>query len=176
MKIIIVGKSGSGKDYFKQYLISRGLRPDISCTTRPKREHETDHIDYNFMEDNDFMYFVEKKEMIQWQEFNGFKYGTIINSWNNADVFIMNVSGLKQLDPELRKQALVYYLNIDSTTRFKRIIKRDYDIDEYNEDTPNYSEIGDTINKRLVSDADEYKDFTGYDIEITNPNFLNIKP
>jgi len=175
MKIIIVGKSGCGKDYFKQYLTKRGLLPDVSFTTRHKKEHEKDGIDYHFISKDVFDGCIERQQMIQWQEFNGNKYGTHAGSWNTCDVFIMNVNGLKQLNPEYRTRALVYYLDIDQHTRFVRILKRDYnlELEEYNKESNEHGAIEHTINTRMLNDEREYTDFTDFDIRITNPDFIN---
>ena len=51
-KIILVGKAASGKDYFKDYLTSKGLKPNISQTTRPMREGETEGKTYYYISEN----------------------------------------------------------------------------------------------------------------------------
>lgn len=179
MKIIIVGKSASGKDYFKKLLQKKGLKLDISYTTRKRRDHETDGVHYNFVSDDEFRKLVDDKKMVQWQDFNGSKYGTHIDMWNECDVFIMNVSGLRQLTPELRQQAMVYYMNIHEHDRFVRMLARDHDLtlDAYNHYVENKNKdikiIEKSIHDRINADETEYKCFDDYDVEIVNPNFLH---
>ena len=38
-KVIILGKSGSGKDYLMRKLVERGLKGCLKWTTRPQRNH-----------------------------------------------------------------------------------------------------------------------------------------
>ena len=179
MKIIIVGKSASGKDFFKKLLFSKGLKLDISYTTRKRRKNELDGIDYQFVTEDEFDMLVEHKRMVQWQKFNDKKYGTHLDMWEECDVFIMNVNGLAQLPKELREQALVYYLNIHEHDRYVRILYRDYKmtLDEFNAKVEGKDKkalaIADVIHKRIKADEAEYKHFVDYDIEMTNPNLIN---
>ena len=53
-KLIIVGPSGSGKDFLRRALIKKNLRYEPKITTRPIRIHEVDGIDYNFITQKEF--------------------------------------------------------------------------------------------------------------------------
>ena len=48
--MIILGQSGSGKDYLRRELINLGLRYSPKFTTRPKRELEVHGEDYDFID------------------------------------------------------------------------------------------------------------------------------
>ena len=39
-KLLIIGKSGSGKDYLLRKISEKGLKAGIKCTTRPIRKFE----------------------------------------------------------------------------------------------------------------------------------------
>ena len=41
-RIILVGKAGAGKDYFKDFLIEKDYKPSVSYTTRSKRDGEVE--------------------------------------------------------------------------------------------------------------------------------------
>ena len=53
-KIILVGKGASGKDYFKDFLLSKGFKTSVSHTSRPRREGEIDGKTYHFVTDKEF--------------------------------------------------------------------------------------------------------------------------
>jgi guanylate kinase len=180
MKIIIIGKSASGKDYLKNMLKEKGGRLDISWTTRKRRDHETDGVDMIFTDKEHFMDMVNSGNMLQYQEFNNNLYGTSECSWNTQNVFIMNVNGLKQLSEANRKKALVVYINPPPEIRFDRMVKRDHDISvtdlesKWRAGDDDAVIIADTINNRIEADEHEYADFSDYDIEIIDPNYINI--
>lgn len=181
MRIIIVGKSASGKDYFKKLLEDRGAVLDVSMTTRPKRDGEKNGVDYFFVDDAEFTENVRLGNMLQWQEFKGYKYGTHFRQWKDAEVFIMNVSGLAQLSENERAKAVVYYMNVSGVERFPRMLARDYNMTlaEYNtlvdKRDKKALEIEKAIHERINADEKEYANFDDYDVEVRNPNFLNPK-
>ena len=49
------GKSGAGKDYFLRQDVKDGWKPIVSYTTRPKRPHEVDGVDYHFVDYEGFL-------------------------------------------------------------------------------------------------------------------------
>ncbi len=48
-KLIILGKSGSGKDYLMRKLVEKNLVGCLKSTTRPQRKNEIQGITYNFI-------------------------------------------------------------------------------------------------------------------------------
>lgn len=151
-KIIIVGKGGSGKDYLKRKFIERGFIPDISFTTRPPREGENNGIDYNFVTEE----YFDTLDLYEKAEFNGWKYGTSLNSWRYSDIFIMTPSGISQIKEKDRKNCMVIYLDIPYDIRKERLMKRS---------------DSDTVDRRIEADEKDFKNFKDYDIKITNPYF-----
>lgn len=75
---IVSGPSGVGKST----LIERFLREDdrstfsVSCTTRPKRPHETEGKDYHFTGRKEFEDLAEQGHFLEWEEVHGYCYGT----------------------------------------------------------------------------------------------------
>lgn len=157
MKIIIVGKSGSGKDFLRNKFEDRGFRFNLVWTTRPQREGEKSGKDYVFVNKETFSDFISKQLLYSFTEFNGWFYGIIKSSWENDNLFIMSPAAVKQIKPEDRKNCFIIYLDIPIEVRQERLGKR--------------MMPGDSAERRLVSDEADFLDFTDYDIRITNPNF-----
>ena len=57
MLLVIIGKSGSGKDSVVKEFEKNGWKKIIKYTNRPKRNGEIDGIDYHFVSIN----FMEEK-------------------------------------------------------------------------------------------------------------------
>jgi guanylate kinase len=159
MKIIIAGKSGSGKDFLKNKLIiEKGLKPNISCTTRPAREGERDGETYHFMNEEEFMVGIKEGDFVEYQRFNGWLYGTPLGDWKRADVFIMTPSGIRELDDTVGlENCRIIYLDIDQDTRRQRMEARIGD--------------SDSVERRIEADEEDFKDFRLYDIRTQNPHF-----
>ena len=75
---VISGSSGVGKGtVIKEFLNKHPeFKLSISCTTRNKREGETDGINYFFLSIDDFKNCVNNNEFLEWAEFSGNFYGT----------------------------------------------------------------------------------------------------
>jgi len=157
MKLILVGKAASGKDYLKQKLAKRGFTVGVSHTTRSSRENERDGVDYHFIDEEAFKVMIENEEFVEWMHFNGWYYGQTIKDFEQADIMIMSKDGLDILPEEYRDQCVVIYLDIDRKTRIERLNTRD--------------DKNDSISRRLNADDEQFKDFQDFEIRITNPNF-----
>ncbi|MGE5342915.1 MAG: guanylate kinase [Candidatus Omnitrophota bacterium] len=76
--IVVSGPSGSGKTTLIQRLMKK--HPEIvfsvSHTTRPKRDNETDGVDYHFVTADQFKQMIECDAFVEWAEVYGFYYGT----------------------------------------------------------------------------------------------------
>ena len=157
-KLIIIGKSGSGKDYLLRHLMKEGLETSIKVTSRPKRDNELDGVNYHFKTLEEFNnldlivsqdFFNDKKEI--------WKYGILKEDFNNSQAFIMTPGELLQVDQETRKNCFVVYLDIDREIREKRITKR--------------NDNNDSIMRRLDADDIDFRNFKDYDLKITDPEF-----
>lgn len=157
MKLILVGKAASGKDFLKKRLKDKGFKIGVSHTTRTPREGEVDGIDYYFVSQSEFESMIESKQFVEYMYFNGRAYGQTIEDFSNCDIMIMSKDGLDILPEEYRKQCIVIYLDIDRLTRIERLNNR--------------NDINDTISRRLEADEEQFKNFIDFDIKITNPNF-----
>ena len=76
--IVICAPSGTGKSTLLNRLKKDHpeLEWSVSCTTRPKRNGETDGIDYHFIEKSDFEKQIEQDMFIEWAKVHSNYYGT----------------------------------------------------------------------------------------------------
>jgi len=159
-RIILVGKAGSGKDFMRKKLESRNFKYAVSYTTRPPREGEVHGRDYFFITEEEAKKMIDNYKFFEYVMFNGWLYGTTLSQWSQADgddVFIMTPTGLSHVGEQDRKDCLVIYVDIDIEVRRDRLMKRDMP--------------GDSIERRIQADEDDFNGFTNYDIRITNPDF-----
>jgi guanylate kinase len=157
MKLILVGKAASGKDHLKKRVEDKGFKSGISYTTRPPRQTEKEGEDYYFVTEERFDQIIESGEMLEWMEFNNWKYGLSIEEFEKADVMIMSKDGLDMLPKEYRDRCLVIYLDIPRMTRVKRLNDR--------------NDINDSIWRRMSTDDDQFDKFSDFDIRIKNDDF-----
>ena len=84
--IAISAPSGTGKSTLCEEL--RRKKPQIkfsvSCTTRPKRDYETQGENYYFLTDDEFMEKVGNDEFVEYEEVHGYYYGTLKNTLSDA--------------------------------------------------------------------------------------------
>lgn len=104
--LLFCGPSGSGKTTIVRHLLDTDPRLafSISATTRPKRETETDGVDYHFISVNEFKRRIDAGEFVEWEEvYKDRFYGTlrleVDRLWreNKVVVFDVDVEGGLQL-------------------------------------------------------------------------------
>lgn len=165
-KLLIVGKSGSGKDYLLRKMVEKGLKAGLKTTTRPIRKFEKQGIDYDYITSDDFSVLINENKMMVYQSFlvtpenlppDTWYYGLTIEEFNNSQLFIMTPKELSELSIEQRKECFVVYLNIDRDIREKRLYKRD--------------DKNDSIKRRLDSDDIDFNVIIDYDLMINDPEF-----
>lgn len=159
-KLIILGQTGSGKDFLRRKLAEK-LRYSPKFTTRPMRKHEKDGVDYNFITEVAFQELKNSDSIKVYQSFqigeSVWTYGITKQNFEDNQLFIFTPHEFAQLDSGELKGCFVVYLDIDLETRRKRLIKR--------------NDNNDSIERRLSSDAEDFKDFDYYDLKITDPEF-----
>jgi guanylate kinase len=165
-KVIIVGKSGSGKDFLMRKLVEKGLRGCLKTTTRPQRKHEVQWITYDFVADWTFLDKIKNDELLCYQKFEvtpegkdpvDWYYGITKSEFQNSQVFIMTPGEFKSITPEQRKFCFVVYLDIPRDVREKRLIRR--------------QDKNDSIKRRMDADDLDFIDFKDYDLRVTDPEF-----
>ena len=78
--LIITAPSGAGKTSVTTHLLRKfpQLGFSVSAATRPKRENETNGVDYYFMSLEDFQDKIKHNEFIEWEMvYEGKYYGTL---------------------------------------------------------------------------------------------------
>jgi guanylate kinase len=165
-KLILLGKSGSGKDHLMRKLVEKGLKSCLKMTTRPQRKHEIQLVTYNFVTDSLFKEKIDNNEFLCYQTFNvtpegrdpeTWYYGITKEEFERAQVFIMTPGEFENINPEVRKGCFVVYLDIDRSIRESRLFKR--------------QDKNDSITRRLDADEIDFKGFGDYDLKITDPEF-----
>jgi guanylate kinase len=160
-KILLLGKSGSGKDFLLRGLLKKELRYSPKFTTRPRRYLETDGVEYNFIDNIKFEKLNNQGNIKVYQSFkigdDTWYYGLTKENFDNNQVFIVTPHELLQLSEDDIINSFVVYIDIDIETRRKRISHR--------------NDNNDSIERRLESDEIDFRDFKTYDLRITDPEF-----
>lgn len=143
--IAFVGKSGAGKDYcMKQVAKDNNWHIIVSSTTRPKRDYETDGVDYHFLTEKEFA----AARFLETASFNGWHYGTRYEDLdpNNINVGVFNPTGLKSLAAQDDINLIIAYVKASDKTRLLRQLNR--------EKEPNVHEIV----RRFYTDEADFQD------------------
>lgn len=158
-KIVLVGKAAAGKDFFRKRMERKGFKFGVSCTTRPKRikANEQEGVDYYFKTDAEFDKLIEEGKFVEFQSFNGWRYGITQDEFEKCDVMIMNAEAIKLLPKRYSTRCFVVYLDIPLETRIARITER--------------NDANDDIMRRVNDDERQYLNFSQYDCKITNSDF-----
>lgn len=118
--ILIVGRSGSGKDYLARELAKSGLSQVLSYTTRPpRRPDENTHI---FIKPEESASYKDK---IAPTEINGYEYFATKQQMKDNDVYIVDPSGVFDLIngcPDI--SFLIVYVQADYQLRLKKALDR----------------------------------------------------
>ena len=158
-KVIITGKSGSGKNYLLNGLILKGFEYSPKITTRPKRINEIDGMDYTFIDNDLFEKYIDDnkidirqkfliKEKIWW-------YGFLNEDFISNNLFILTPFELKSL--KNRNDYIIVFIDTDEKTLRKRLLSRNDD--------------SDSVDRRMLSDNKDFENFEDYDIHITESFF-----
>jgi guanylate kinase len=157
-RIIICGKSGSGKDTLRKRMQALGFVYANPYTTRPPRNGEDEHNSYVFIDKDHFKKLIESDFFFEYTIFNEWYYGTSKYDWSSLNtVFVMSPSAISKINDSDIKKCFIIYLDIDEETRRERILSR----------------IGnaDSVERRINADEEDFKQFTTYNLKITNADF-----
>lgn len=148
--IALMGKAGSGKDTIMRALLKqpafKDAAPIISCTTRPKREHEKDGVDYHFLSREDFAKKVLENKFLEVAEFNDWFYGTLKEDLktDKINISVLNPEGIENILLHKDIDLKVYYVDVPGRIRICRQLMR-----EQNPDIPE-------IFRRYVTDDEDF--------------------
>jgi guanylate kinase len=165
-KIIIVGKSGSGKDYLMDSLDKENMVKCLKYTTRPIRKNEKHNITYHYTNNKKFEHYIKNNEMVIYQKIEItssldkpiWYYGITLDNFNTSDFMVMTPHEINSyLKNNQRDSIFVIYLDIDKDVRKKRVINR--------------NDHSDSVSRRFIGDDIDFKDFNIYDLQITDTFF-----
>jgi guanylate kinase len=155
-KVIVLGKSGAGKDFLMRKLVEeKGLEGGLKWTTRPKRKLEKQGVNYNFVTESEFFQAIKDNKFLTYQKFEvepegsdpeTWYYGITLDEFERAQVFQMTPGEFEDITPEQRKECFVVYLDIDRPIRESRLHIRE--------------DKNDSIMRRLDADDLDFKYFT----------------
>lgn len=120
-KIMIVGRSGSGKDTVASYLTNKyGLKQLCSTTTRPRRyPGEDTHIFVSEDEANTMTDRVAETVI------NGYQYFATRQQLEECDVYVIDPAGLKYMIEKAPDVPIcIAYIDANEETRMNRALSR----------------------------------------------------
>ena len=103
MVLVISGPSGVGKDTVWQCAqpCLTSFARAVTCSTRARREHEREGVDYYFVSNDEFDRMIREDELIEWAKVHDNRYGvpnkSIFERINNGHdvVCVIDVQGAK---------------------------------------------------------------------------------
>lgn len=128
--IIFTAPSGSGKTTVVRHVLNKFdcLDFSVSATTRAKRPHETEGVDYYFMSVDQFKQKRRKRKFAEWQEvYDNQYYGTLKSEieriWDSGKhiVFDIEVKGATNIKKKYGENALAVFIKVPS---LELLIKR----------------------------------------------------
>ena len=160
MILIITGPSGVGKNTIIDALSKKlDFNFSVSHTTRPKRVSEVNGKDYYFISNEEFQNMINNNELVEFEEYGDFAYGTSRKELNQDGLVILDleVNGATKLLNN-NNDFIGLFIDIDDKELINRLKNRGHN-----------SEF---ITKRmeLASKQRKYKDMYHYKIENVDIN------
>lgn len=133
MLILISGVSGSGKDTIIKRMLKKDLNLEYfpSFTTREKRPHEENGVDYYFVDEEKFKEMIEKSEFFEYSIHHNNYYGTARSVIEDSlkkgkrlikDIDVNGATTLKNIFGPI--EILTIYLDISKEEMKKRLLER----------------------------------------------------
>lgn len=142
--LILVGSSASGKTELANYLKKNfGYFKCITTTTRPKRHHETQDVDYHFVTTQTFDTLNNDFAFVETNVYHGYFYGLQVKDMKENSLVILDPNGANHIVSTKPKDVFVCYVQSLKVTREKRMRMRGDDHE--------------TITKRIREDDDIFK-------------------
>ena len=130
MIYIITGPSGVGKNTIINELSNHlDFYFSVSHTTRPRRENEVNGKDYYFITEEEFENLIKSDQMIEYEQYGDFYYGTSREELSNDSSIIildLEVNGATKLLGENANFKGIF-IDIDDYELIKRLKNRGHD-------------------------------------------------
>ncbi|WP_410512278.1 guanylate kinase [Paenibacillus sp. BR2-3] len=133
---VFYGPSASGKTEVQKHLTNAQFPRIITATTRAPRENEADGIHYLFIDKQRFIELIEKKELVEYTNYNGEYYGTLRSSieeilaGSGKANIIMDLSGVLALKKMYGDHITAIYIGASLESLERRLTARGSDADE----------------------------------------------
>lgn len=132
--LLFTAPSGAGKTTIVRHLLEKydELAFSVSATTRERRAHETDGIDYYFLSAEEFRSRINKGDFVEWEEvYENQFYGTLQSEieriWANGKhvIFDIEVKGATNIKQRYGDKALAVFVKPPSPeVLFERLRNR----------------------------------------------------
>ena len=165
---VISGSSGVGKGTVINKFLSRHpeFKLSISCTTRNKREGETEGVNYFFLSKEDFENCINNNEFLEWAEFSGNYYGTkkefVEKCLMRDENLILEIDTKGALNvKKIMPEATLIFIAPPSIEELEARLRG------------RHTETEDAIQKRLASIKSEIENSKQYDFVVINDTVEN---
>lgn len=165
---VISGSSGVGKGTVINEFLKKhpNFKLSISCTTRGKREGETDGVNYFFLLKEDFKKCIDNDEFLEWAEFSGNFYGTkkafVEKCLSKGENLILEIDTKGALNvKKIMPEATLIFIAPPSVEELEARLRG------------RHTETEDAIQKRLASIKLEIENSRHYDFVIVNDTVEN---
>ncbi len=156
----LTGKSSSGKDSIYKELISDsklGLQPVLPCTTRPKRQGETEGSEYHFVNEEDYQKAEKNGDVIECRTYETvhgpWRYFTDRSAFEGDMDYYLGIGTLESYVKIRNRFGASYmvpiYIEVEDGERLRRAMER-----EKASGKPDYAEMC----RRFVADAEDFSD------------------
>jgi len=161
--VVISGPSGVGKDSVVRGLKERNLHMHfvVTATTRPRREEETQGVDYFFLSKDEFARMIEQDELIEYaivyNDYKGIPKQQVRTALASGLDVVMRVdvqgaTTIRKLAPE----AVLVFLTTESEAALVRRLKA------------RQTETAENLNLRIATARQELKRAAEFDYLIVN--------
>lgn len=164
--LVVAAPSGAGKTSLARALLE--ARPDlvfsVSATTRERRPHERDGVDYQFVDDARFDAMVEAGAFVEWAYVHGERYGTtraaIRRALDEGRVVVLDIDiqGAASIRESFEEAVLVFVLPPSGEELAQRLAGRG-------------SEAAAERRRRLVNARAELPSAPRFDYVVVNDDF-----
>ncbi len=165
MIFVISAPSGAGKTTLINRLIGSDDRFmfSVSTTTRSKRAEEIDGVNYDFVDEEDFLSKIEHDDFLEWAYVYGHYYGTRkkevdrIVGEGKFPIFDVDIQGSRLLRAKLEDAVFIFIIPPSREVLKERLTGRQSDSSEQ-------------IDLRLENAGKEIAEYKHFDYIIVNDN------